>query len=175
MPLVFISIGSNLGDRIENCITAVQEISSFANILALSSIYETEPVGKEDQPYFINCVIKIETELSPSRLLASLQSVEDKLGRRHEERWGPRVIDLDIIFYNDLVIETEELTIPHPRAHLRRFVLLPLSEIAPEKVHPVLKVTASNFLNELKDSKDVVKVSEFPTRYSQKSTVYPQT
>ena len=174
MPLVFISIGSNLGDRIENCITAVQEISSFANILAVSSIYETEPVGQEDQPYFINCVIKIETGLSPSGLLASLQSVEDKLGRRREERWGPRVIDLDVIFYNDLIIATDELTIPHPRAHLRRFVLLPLYEIAPEKVHPVLKTSASDLLNELKDSKDVVKVSEFSTKYSQKSTDYPQ-
>ncbi|MBI2485654.1 MAG: 2-amino-4-hydroxy-6-hydroxymethyldihydropteridine diphosphokinase [Deltaproteobacteria bacterium] len=175
MPLAFISIGSNLGDRVENCIKAVREISSFATVLALSSIYETEPVGKEDQPYFINCVVKIETELSPSDLLASLQSVEDRLGRRVEERWGPRVIDLDIIFYNHLVIETEELTIPHPRAHLRRFVLLPLSEIAPQLVHPFLNVSISKLLEALKDKKLVVKVGEFPSVYSQKSTAYPQT
>ena len=175
MPVAFIGIGSNLGDRIENCIKAVGEISSFATVLALSSIYETEPVGKEDQPYFINCVVKIETELSPSDLLASLQSVEDRLGRRGKERWGPRLIDLDIIFYNDLAIETEELTIPHPRAHLRRFVLLPLSEIAPRLVHPVLNVSISRLLEALQDKKLVLKVDEFPTAYSQRSTAYPQT
>lgn len=175
MPVAFIGIGSNLGDRIENCINAVHEISNFATVLSTSSIYETEPVGKEDQPDFINCVVKIETELSPSGLLASLQSVEDRLGRRREERWQARVIDLDIIFYDDLIIETEGLTIPHPRAHLRRFVLLPLSEIAQERVHPVLKDSVSKLLDELRDTKSVVKVTEFPTVYSQGSTVYPQT
>jgi 2-amino-4-hydroxy-6-hydroxymethyldihydropteridine diphosphokinase len=174
MPTALISIGSNVGDRVENCINAVREISGFASILAVSSIYETEPVGKEDQSNFINSAIKIETDLSAFDLLSSLQSVEDGLGRKRDERWGPRVIDLDIIFYNNLVIETEELTIPHPRAHLRRFVLIPLSEIVPEEIHPVLKITVSGILDELEDKQFVTKLGEFPTKYSQKSTDYPQ-
>jgi 2-amino-4-hydroxy-6-hydroxymethyldihydropteridine diphosphokinase len=175
MPIAFIGIGSNLGSRIENCIKAVHEISNFASVLAVSSIYETEPVDKEDQPDFINCVIKIETALPPHGLLVSLESIESSLGRNREEKWGPRTIDLDIIFYDNLVIQTDELTIPHPRAHLRRFVLEPLCEIAPELVHPVLRVSVSKLLEELSDTKCVVRVGEFFTGYPQKSTVYSQT
>jgi 2-amino-4-hydroxy-6-hydroxymethyldihydropteridine diphosphokinase len=165
MPVAFIGIGSNLGSRIENCNKALHEISNFARISAVSSIYETEPVGKEDQPDFINCVAKIETDLSPYRLLASLRSVENTLGRRRTEKWGPRIIDLDIIFYDGLLIESDELAIPHPRAHLRGFVLEPLCEIAPNFIHPVFKVSISTLLHELKDAKRVVKVGEFSTVY----------
>lgn len=161
MPVAFIGIGSNLGNRVENCLNAVHEISGFIKISALSSIYETEPVGKEDQPDFVNCVIKIETDLSPSGLLVSLLSVEHKLGRKREEKWGPRIIDLDIILYDDLVIETEELAIPHPMMHLRGFVLVPLLEIAPDLTHPVLNVSLSKLLEELKDTKGVIKIGEF--------------
>jgi len=174
MPIAFIGIGSNLGNRIENCLKALNEVAGFASILAVSPVYETEPVGKEDQPDFINCVVKVGTKLSPSRLLISLKSVEEKLGRSRKERWEPRVIDLDIIFYDDLVIETQELTIPHPRAHLRGFVLLPLCDIAPELIHPVLKVSVSGLLNGLKDTKRVLKIGDFSTVYSHKSTIYPQ-
>lgn len=163
MPIAFIAIGSNLGNRIENCDKALREISDFAEISAVSSIYETEPVGKEDQPDFINCAAKIETDLSASQLLLSLQSVESKFGRERVRRWGPRTVDLDIIFYDDLAIETEELVIPHPAAHLRRFVLEPVCEIAPDFVHPVLKVSVSTLLSNLQSDKTVTKIGRFST------------
>ncbi|KRT65852.1 MAG: 2-amino-4-hydroxy-6-hydroxymethyldihydropteridine pyrophosphokinase [Candidatus Dadabacteria bacterium CSP1-2] len=175
MPIAFIGIGSNLGNRIENCVEGVEEISTFSKIIVVSSFYETEPVDKEDQPDFINCVAKLETSLSPFDLLTFLQSVENTIGREHMEKWGPRIIDLDIIFYDELVIETDELIIPHPRAHLRRFVLEPLSEIAPDIIHPVLKISVSKLLDELKCTKRVVKVGGFSIACSQKSTTYPQT
>ncbi len=174
MSIVFIGIGANLGNRIENCIRAVEEISNFARVTAASSIYETEPVDKEDQPDFINCVIRIETLLSPFDLLTFLQSVENIVGRERIEKWGPRMIDLDIIFYDDLLIETEGLVIPHPRAHFRRFVLEPFCEITPDLIHPSLKVPVSELLHNLKDLKRVVKVVEFSTVYPQKSTAYSQ-
>ncbi|HSE84073.1 MAG TPA: 2-amino-4-hydroxy-6-hydroxymethyldihydropteridine diphosphokinase [Thermodesulfobacteriota bacterium] len=167
MPTVFVGIGSNLGNRIENCAEAIRKISGFAAIFAISSIYETEPVGNEDQPNFINCAVKIETDLSPYDLLSSLQSIEDNLGRERVQKLGPRTIDLDILFYNNLVIESDELIIPHPSAHLRRFVLEPLSEIAPYLIHPVLKVSISNLLEGLNDPKSVVKLGSFSTGYQQ--------
>ncbi len=173
MAVAYIGIGSNVGERIDNCAQAVRQISNFANIVSVSSLYETEPVDKEDQPDFINCAVKIETALYPLDLLESIQSVEDRMGRRREERWGPRVIDLDIIFYDNLVIETEKLTIPHPRAHLRRFVLLPISEIDPELLHPVLGVSVSQLLNWLNDEKQAVKVGDFKTLYPHKFTICP--
>ncbi|HEX3034160.1 MAG TPA: 2-amino-4-hydroxy-6-hydroxymethyldihydropteridine diphosphokinase [Thermodesulfobacteriota bacterium] len=165
MPVVFVGIGSNLGNRAENCATAIREMSNFAKISAVSSIYETEPVGRENQPDFINCITKIETGLSPYELLLSLLSVENKLGRKHTQKWGPRIIDLDILFYDDLIVDSGELTIPHPRAHLRRFVLEPLSEIAPDFVHPTLKVSVSKLLEGLEDPKSVVKIGSFSTVY----------
>src|SRR3972149_8625517 len=175
MPIAFIGIGSNLGNRIENCVKGVEEISTFSKIIVVSSFYETEPVDKEDQPDFINCMIKIETAHSPFELLTILNYCENKIGRKQVEKWGPRIIDLDIIFYDDLIIETNDLTIPHPRAHLRRFVLEPLSEIAPDFIHPVLKISVSKLLDELKCTKRVVKVGGFSIACSQKSTTYPQT
>jgi 2-amino-4-hydroxy-6-hydroxymethyldihydropteridine diphosphokinase len=174
MSVAFIAIGSNLGKRVENCIRAVEAIPDFAKITALSSIYETEPVDNEDQPDFINCVVEIETSLSPFDLLTFLQAVETAIGRKRIEKQGPRVIDLDIIFYDYLVIETGELIIPHPRAHFRRFVLEPLCEIAPDFIHPGLKVSVCELLNNLMDMKRVVKVGELSTAYPQKSTAYSQ-
>jgi 2-amino-4-hydroxy-6-hydroxymethyldihydropteridine diphosphokinase len=174
MTVTFISIGSNLGKRIENCIRAVEEISDFAKITALSSVYETQPVDNEDQPDFINCAVEIETSFSPFNLLNFLQAVETTIGRKRIEKQGPRVIDLDIIFYDDLVIETGDLIIPHPRAHLRRFVLEPLCEIAPDFIHPRLKVSVCELLNNLMDMKRVAKVGELSTAYRQKSTAYSQ-
>ena len=165
MSTVFVGIGSNLGNRIENCSNAIRKISDFASVSAISSIYETQPVGYEDQHDFINCAVKIETNLSPYDLLLSLQSIEDTSGRERIQKWGPRIIDLDILFYNDLVIDSDELTIPHPRAHLRRFVLEPLSEIAPDLIHPVLKVSISKLLEGLNDPKSVVKLGNFSTDY----------
>jgi len=153
MAIAYIGIGSNLGDREANCIRAVREIASRGiTVKRQSSLYETEPWGVKDQPGFINMVIEIETGLGPERLLELLKMVERDIGRQDTYRWGPRVIDLDILLYNDLVINTPELQIPHPLMDRRDFVLRPLSEIAPDKVHPLLKKTVKELLSGLKTS-----------------------
>jgi 2-amino-4-hydroxy-6-hydroxymethyldihydropteridine diphosphokinase len=165
MPRVFISIGSNLGDRVLNCKKALHEISAFAKVLRVSSAYETEPVGIENQPSFINCAAEIETALPPSDLLTRLHGVEKSLGRIRGEAWGPRIIDIDIIFYDDLIIDTEELTIPHLSAHARRFVLEPVCEIDPWVVHPGFGVRVYELLDKLEDAKKVEKVGEPSTLF----------
>ena len=159
----YIGIGSNLGNRTENCIAALEEISNFTIIKSVSSFYETEPLGVEDQPEFINAVAKVSTLLSPLNLLNSLKEVEKQLGRDRTERWGPRVIDLDLLIYEDFVLESQELTIPHKELHKRRFVLEPLSEIEPWLEHPVLKKTMSTILKELEDKRSVTLVGNFYT------------
>jgi len=158
MNSVFISIGSNLGDKIGNCKIAIEEIAAFAKIVKVSSCYETEPLGYEDQPNFINCAAEIRTDLSPHELLTRLNQVENKLGRVREEKWGPRTIDLDIIFYGKQVVKDDNLVIPHPRAHLRGFVLEPICEIAPEFIHPVLSLPVSKILDDLDKTKKVKKL-----------------
>lgn len=162
MANVYIGIGSNQGDRIDYCIKAITAITKFAVIKSLSSVYETEPAGVIDQPDFINCVVEVETALDPYKLLSKLLDIENELGRKRVGTGGPRTIDLDLIFYDDLVVQGEDLTIPHPRAHLRRFVLVPLCEIAPDFVHPILNVSASKLLNDLEEKKWVNKVGTFP-------------
>jgi len=160
MQRIFIALGSNLEDKIGNCRKALDEIGNFAEIVRISSLYETEPVGNEDQPNFINSVVEINTDLSPHELLTHLKSIEDKLGRVRGEKWGPRVIDLDIIFYDDLVMKYDDLIIPHPRAHLRRFVLEPICEIAPDFIHPELETSILELLEKLGDSKMVIKLEQ---------------
>lgn len=167
MKNVFISIGSNLGDKIANCREAVEELAKFSKVDKLSSLYETEPVGKENQPNFINSAIEIETNLSAYELLIYLKSIEEKMGRVRTEKWGPRKIDLDIIFYGQLVIKNDDLIIPHPRAHLRRFVLEPICEIAPNFIHPVLDQTVSVVIKECEDNKQVIKLDEKFTIHQQ--------
>lgn len=157
----FICIGSNLGKRTENCLAAIELISNFTVIKSVSSFYETEPVGIEDQPKFINAVAKVSTLLSPLNLLKSLKSVELQLGRERNERMGPRTIDLDILTYEDFVLESQELTIPHKELHIRRFALEPLCEIEPWLEHPVIKKTMSIILKELEDEREVVLVGNF--------------
>ena len=159
----YIGLGSNLGNRIENCISALEEISNFTVIKNISSFYETEPMGVEDQPKFINAVAKVSTLLSPLNLLNALKEVERQLGRSRTERWGPRVIDLDLLLYEDFVLQSQELTIPHKELHRRRFVLEPLCEIEPWLEHPVLKKTLSTLLKELKDKRSVTLVGNFYT------------
>lgn len=165
MPKVLISIGSNLGDRVRNCRKALEYIGGFAEILRVSSVYETEPVGNEDQPDFINCAAEIETALLPEELLKHLQEIEDKLGRIRGNRWGPRVIDIDIIFYDDLIIDSEELQIPHLSAHTRRFVLEPICEIDPWLVHPGFGVRVYELLKDIEDKKKVVKTGDPSTLF----------
>ncbi len=150
MPIAYLGIGSNLGNREENCEQAVELlIKKEIKLIKRSSLYETEPWGVKEQPAFINMVIKAETILTPEELLNTLKTIESALGRREAIRRGPRIIDLDILFYDDLVINTPELEIPHAGIKDRKFVLKPLSDIAPDKVHPVLKKNMRTLLSEL--------------------------
>ena len=138
MSIVYIGIGSNLGDREENCRQAIKLIEK--NGIAVkkqSRMYETEPWGVKDQPKFINMAIEVEMDKKPEELLRILKEIEKEIGRTETTKWGPRIIDLDILFYDDLILKTDHLEIPHPLLHEREFVLKPLCEIAPYKKHPV--------------------------------------
>jgi len=150
MSIVHIGIGSNLGDRQENCLEAVRRLEQHdVPVLKRSSMIETEPWGVTDQPHFINLTIEVETDLSPEELLLLLKNMEKAMGREKTAHWGPRVIDLDILFYDDRIIDSADLQIPHPHLHERDFVLLPLMEIAPEKIHPVLKKKISELKTQI--------------------------
>lgn len=140
-----------MGDRQTNCRNAVERLKDKGIVIKkASSMYETKPWGLEEQPEFINMAIEAETSLSPEELLRALKDIEKEMGRKDTVRWGPRIIDLDILFYDDIVINMGHLQIPHPLLHKRDFVLLPLSEIAPDKVHPVLKKNIRQLKEELK-------------------------
>lgn len=155
--IAFIGIGSNLGDKIAHCEKAIIEILNIDRhrLIARSSLYRTKPVGYTAQQWFINGVVKIETDLEPLDLHRMLKDVELKMGRKETFPWGPRIIDLDLLFYDTLRMETEELRLPHPRVHQRQFVLIPLSEIDPNFIHPVFKKTAPELLKEIKEDQGV--------------------
>jgi 2-amino-4-hydroxy-6-hydroxymethyldihydropteridine diphosphokinase len=138
---VFIGSGSNLGDRLKALITAAELLAPKAQVLKASRVYKTQPWGYEDQPAFLNQVLQVETELDPPELLKHLKRIEKKMGRQATFRYGPRAIDLDILFYDDLIYSTDVLQIPHPLASERAFVLVPMREIAPDYIHPVLGKT----------------------------------
>ena len=151
MSTVYIGIGSNLGDRLGYIREAIAKMgqSQEIEIRRASSVYETEPVGHKEQPRFLNMVLELKTSFEPSNLLEHLLRIEDQMGRKRDQAWGPRNIDLDILFYDDVVINSDRLTLPHPRMHQRRFVLVPLAEIAPKVVLPSLKKTVERLLKEL--------------------------
>ena len=152
MTTIYIGIGSNLGNREENCGKAVEVLSQRGiRVVRASSMIETEPWGVRQQPRFINMAVEAETSLGPEELLAVLKDIEDELGRVPDVRWGPRTIDLDILLYGDLVMKTPELEIPHPGMKDRDFVLRPLAEIAPDMVHPVLKKSIRELLKEIEE------------------------
>jgi 2-amino-4-hydroxy-6-hydroxymethyldihydropteridine diphosphokinase len=138
---IYLSLGSNIGDRLANLQSAISLLPPNIQPLTQSSVYETEPWGYTDQPPFLNLVIKANTMLDPFDVLTFVQEIEVSMGRQETFRFGPRLIDLDILFYDDLVLDTPKLTIPHPRLTQRAFVLVPLAEIEPDLSHPVLKKT----------------------------------
>ena len=153
---IYIGLGSNLGDRLANIRKAIELMKEEGiEIMKESSIYETEPVGYKEQGWFLNSVVKARTQFSPQGLWKRLEKIEKLMGREREIKWGPRIIDLDILFYGNKVLNGKQLQIPHPELHKRRFVLLPLKEIAPELVHPVLNKTIGEILGELKDNSEV--------------------
>ena len=161
MPTIaYIGLGSNLGDKKANCRRAVALLAKDSRVVRASALYCTEPMGYAEQDDFINAVVEIETGLSPEALLQQCRSIEEELGRVRTVHWGPRTIDVDILLYGAVVIETSELIIPHPLLHTRRFVLVPLCEIAPQAVHPRLQKTAADLLLALHDLQRVLRCDE---------------
>lgn len=158
MNKAYLIIGGNIGDRLHILSKARQSISdSCGKIIIQSSVYETAAWGKEDQDAFLNQVILIETELSSRDLLRAVLKIEEDLGRKREVKYGPRIIDIDIIFFNEEEINADGLKIPHPQLQNRRFVLIPLNEIAPKNLHPVLKKSVNQLLEDCPDSLPVNK------------------
>jgi 2-amino-4-hydroxy-6-hydroxymethyldihydropteridine diphosphokinase len=154
--LIYLSLGSNLGDRAANLERAIAALPhAGVHVLRRSSLYETEPVDFLAQPWFLNCVVEGETSLMPRQLLHALQAIERMFGRKKRIARGPRIIDLDILFYGASVIRTQEVEIPHPRMHKRRFVLVPLAELAPDLSHRVLGATVAELIDAAQDSSAV--------------------
>lgn len=176
---MFIGFGSNVGDRVDFCDRAVTLLSLLphSQLSGVSLLYETEPVRDGSNPgdgWFLNGVVQLETDLTPKSLLSVLREIERSLGRDEENRSGPRTIDLDILFYGERVIDEPGLRIPHPRLHLRRFVLMPLSELDPLFVHPTRQRTVNQMLAEANDQSEVRLLFPQPsTRYGSRPTCSP--
>ena len=152
MSEAFIGIGANLGNRVETLKRAVYNLSESVCLVGASRIYETEPIGFKDQPAYLNAVLKIETQMGARTLLNHLLALELEFGRIRKEKWGPRILDLDILLYGVEVIEEEGLHIPHPHLHLRSFVLAPLCDLAPDDHHPKLDKSYSELLESIGSS-----------------------
>lgn len=150
MHRIYLLLGSNLGDRHKNIDNAINELKACGIIISRkSSLYNTAPWGYTEQPEFLNQAVEGFTSLEPFELLEEIKKIEKKMGRIDIVRYGPRIIDIDIIFYDDLILKTDKLIIPHPLMHKRLFVLKPLNEIAPDFIHPELKLSVKNLLEKL--------------------------
>lgn len=176
METVFIGFGSNVGDRVDYCDRAVTLLGLLphSRLQGVSLLYETEPVRDPTDPgegWFLNGVVQLETDIKPRSLLTTLQEIERALGRDDGNRSGPRTIDLDILFYGDLVMKKPGLTIPHPRLHQRRFVLMPMNELDPLWVHPTLQQSVAQLLTDAPDQSSVRLLFPQPsTRYGSRPT-----
>ena len=157
----YIAIGSNLGDSYKNCIEAIERISKNdqIKIISESSFYRTSPIGQIKQKWFINSTIKINTSLAPENLLSELLNIESEMGRVRKEKWGPRLIDLDLLFYDKLILNRKSIILPHPEIQKRKFVLIPMSEIGGTYSHPILKKTIKTLLLESPDDSKVQKLT----------------
>ncbi len=155
--ICFVGIGSNVGDSAQSCGAAQRNISKIdgVTLLRCSSLYRTQPVGFENQAWFVNGVVEIRTSLSPQDLMDAFLDVESQMGRVRKEKWGPRKIDIDILFYGQAVVDEEDLVIPHPMLHKRRFVLVPMDEISPHTVHPAFGISVRGLLGRLQDESKV--------------------
>lgn len=152
MPdVVYLSLGSNLGQRQEQLRAAIDRLGRVGRVASVSSFYETQPVEVTDQPWFLNCALALETRESPQQLLQETLAIERDMGRERTRKKGPRKIDVDILLFGEQVVDSPQLAIPHPAMHQRRFVLEPLAEIAPEAHHPLFKKSVRELLAELPD------------------------
>ncbi len=158
--LVYLSLGSNVGDRAANLNAAIERLRTLGEVVAVSSFYETEPVEFAGQPWFLNCAVKLNTEKMPKQLLNAVLEIEKEMGRKRLKKKGPRTIDIDILLFGNSIIDTKGLTVPHPAMHERRFVLEPLAEIAPEVRHPVFKRTAWELRDTLPPGQAVKRLSK---------------
>jgi 2-amino-4-hydroxy-6-hydroxymethyldihydropteridine diphosphokinase len=160
MNTIYLSLGSNLGDREQNILKAIQALGPAGmRVIQLSSIFETEPVEFLGQPWFLNCVVRAETDLDPQELMNQLLGIERAMGRERREPKGPRIVDIDILLYGMSIVRMPKLQIPHPRMAERRFVLVPFAEIAPEEMHPGLNKTIAELLRETADLSQVRKLN----------------
>lgn len=159
MPnLVYLSLGSNVGNRDSNLREAIQRIEGLGRVTEVSSFYETEPVEFTEQPWFVNCAVALETTQPAAELMRGLLAIEREMGRQRLQKKGPRIIDIDILLFGDAIVNTPDLTIPHPAMADRRFVLEPLAEIAQQARHPVLKRTIGELLRDLPAGQTVRRV-----------------
>jgi 2-amino-4-hydroxy-6-hydroxymethyldihydropteridine diphosphokinase len=161
--IVYLSLGSNIGDREAQLRAAQVRLSTIGRVIATSSFYETEPVEFTQQPWFLNCAVAVETDTTPEQLMSAILRIEEEMGRRRVQKKGPRSIDIDILLFADAIMESNELTIPHPAMHQRRFVLEPLAEIAPQALHPVFKKTIRELLDRLPQGQAVRRIPHSST------------